>query len=62
MLSIGEVEDDESIDDLITSTSITGEPILDFENFDFKIANGFRKIMTGNFKKEVTTAEGKSSI
>ena len=28
---IGEVEDENSIDDLFTSASITGDPILDFE-------------------------------
>ena len=30
------------------------------ENLDFKIANGLRKILTGNFKKQVTTTEGKA--
>ena len=29
------------------------------ENLDFKIASGLRKILTGNFKKQVTTAESK---
>ena len=32
----------------------------DFENHDFKIASGLRKILTGNFHKRVTTAEGKA--
>ena len=44
-------EDAKSIDDLITSASIPGRPILDFENLDFKIASGLRKILTRNFKK-----------
>ena len=42
ILWIGEVEDDKSIDDLITSASIIGDLILDFENLDFKIASGLR--------------------
>ena len=50
----------ESIDDLITLASVTGGPILDFENLGFKIARVLRKILTGNFKKQVTTAEGKA--
>ena len=49
-----------SIDDLITSTSITGRSIPDFENLDFKIASGFREILTGNLKKQDTTAEDKA--
>ena len=49
MLWIGEVGDAESNDDLITSSSITGTPIPDFENLDFKIASGLRKNQTGNF-------------
>ena len=57
---IGEVEYAESIDELVTSASITGDPILDFENLDFKIASGLRKSLTGNVKKQVTTAEGKA--
>ena len=57
-LWIGEVEDGKSIGELITSAFITGRPILDTENLDFKIASGLRKIRTGNFKKQVTTAEG----
>ena len=60
VLWIGEVEGAESIDDLITSAPFTGEPIMDFENHDFKIAGGLRKILTGNFEKQVTTAEGKA--
>ena len=35
---IGEVEDAKSIDDLITSASIPGKPIPDFETVDFMIA------------------------
>ena len=42
-----------------TSASIIGRPIPDFENLEFKIASGLRKILTGNFKKQVTTAEAK---
>ena len=37
--------------------SIRGRP-MDFENLIFKIASGLTKIITGNFKKQVTTAEG----
>ena len=44
MLWIGADEDATSIDDLITSESITGRPILDLEKLDFKIARGLRKI------------------
>ena len=43
-----------SIDDLITSASVTGRPIRDFENLDFKNASGLWKILTGNFKNQVT--------
>ena len=57
---VGEVEDANSINDLITSASITGRPIPDFKNIDFKIASGLRKILKGNFQKQVTTAEGKA--
>ena len=35
---IGGVEDAISIDDLITSASLKGDQILDFQNLDFKIA------------------------
>ena len=35
MLWIGEVEDGETVDDLITAASVTGKPIADFENLDF---------------------------
>ena len=55
---IGEVEDANSIDDLITSASKTRKAVRDFLNLDFKLASGLRKILTGNFKKQVTTAEG----
>ena len=55
---IGEVEEVKSIDDLISSASQTGKSILDFENLNFKIASGLRKILTGNFNQQVTTAEG----
>ena len=50
----------ERIDDRITSASFLADPILDFENLDFKIASGLKKIPPGNFKKQVTTAEGKA--
>ena len=60
MLRTGEVDDAKSIDDLITSASTTGKSIPDFENLDFNIARRARKILTGNFKKHVTTAEGKA--
>ena len=60
MLWVGEVEDATSIDNLIPSASTTGKPIPDFENHDFKIASGLKKIRTGNFTKQVTTAEGKA--
>ena len=32
----------------------------DFENLYLKIASGLSKISTGNFKKLITTAEGKA--
>ena len=47
----------ESIDDRITSASVTADPILDFENLDFKIASGVKKILTRNVKN---TAEGQA--
>ena len=59
MLWIGEVENAKSINDLSTSASFTGKSIPDFENLDFKIARGLRKILTRNFKKQVTTAAEK---
>ena len=62
MLWIGESDDAERIDDLITSASITGRPILDIENLDFKIARGLRKTQTGNFKQRITTGEGKAQL
>ena len=57
MLRIGQVENTKSMDDLITSAtsaSLTGRPILDFENLDCK---PIRKIPAGNFQKQVTTAK-----
>ena len=59
-LCVGEVEDAYSIDDLITSASITGEPKADFENLDFKIGSGLRKILTRYFTKKVSTVESKA--
>ena len=53
---IGEVEDAKRTDDLITPASIAGRSIPDFENLEIKIASGLRKIQTGHFKKQVTTA------
>ena len=50
----------ESIDDRITSASVTADPILDFENLVLKIESGLKKILTGNVKKQVTTAKGKA--
>ena len=50
----------ESIEVRITSASAPADPILDFENLDFKIASGLKKILTGNVKKQVTTAKGKA--
>ena len=57
MLWICEVEDARSIDDLTTSASVKNP---DFDNLDFQIASGFRKILTRNLGKQVTTAEGKA--
>ena len=57
---IGEVEDAKSVDDLITSASRTGKSTADLKNLDTKMASGLRKIQTGNFKKQVTTAEGQA--
>ena len=45
---IGEVEDAKIVDKLITSASITGQSIPDFENPD------------KSFKEQVTNAEGKA--
>ena len=60
MLGIGEVEDAKNIDDLFTSASIPGTSILDFENLDFKIGSGLRKIPTRNFKKQITKLHPRS--
>ena len=49
-----------SIDELIASASLARRPTPDFENLDFQIASGLRQILTGNAKKQVTTAEGKA--
>ena len=46
----------------LLQASSLADPILDFENLDFKIASGVNKILTRNVKKQVTTAKGKSSI
>ena len=35
VLWVGEVKDADSIDDLISSASISGRPSLDFEDLDF---------------------------
>ena len=42
MLWVGEVEDAESIEELITSATTTGDPVLDFENLDINIASGLK--------------------
>ena len=60
LLWIGEVENANSTDDFNLSASITGKLISDFENLDFNVASRFKSILTGNFKKQVTTAEGKA--
>ena len=60
MLWIGEVEDAIIIDELIASSSETGRPIPDYENLVFKIASGLMRILTGNFKEQVTTAQAKT--
>ena len=57
---IGELKDVKRVDYLVTSASIAGKPIPYFENLDFKIASELRKILTGNFKKQVTTADRKA--
>ena len=57
---IVEVEDAKRIDELITPASLTGDPIPDFENLDFKIASGLSEILTGTSKKQATTAEGRA--
>ena len=49
-----------SIDELITSASTTGRPTPDFENLDFKIATGLRKIFAGDLEKQVAAAAGKA--
>ena len=47
MLWMGEVEDAESIDDLIIGAIVKEKSILD-QNLDSKIASGLMKILTGN--------------
>ena len=61
MPRIGEVEDVSGIDDLVTSASTTGRPIPDFEDLEFKIASGLRKIFTGIFKKPCLQCRQKRS-
>ena len=60
MLWIGEVADAKSIDDHISSASISGKSIPDLKNHDFKTASELRTIVTGNLEKQVTTVEGKA--
>ena len=60
MLWIGEMEDAKTIKELETPVSITGKPIPDLDNIGFNIASGSRRILAGNFKKQVTIAEGKA--
>ena len=57
-LMFRDIPEAKSIDDLITPASTTGKQVV--ENLDFKIARGLRQILTGKFKKQVTTAEGKA--
>ena len=59
MLWTVEVEDGKSIDKLITSASTTERPRPVFKNLDFKIASGLKNILTINFKKHITTTDGK---
>lgn len=40
------------------AASMTGIPLLDCENPDFKIASDIRRVHVENFRKQVTTAEG----
>ena len=47
MLWIGEVEDAESVDDLITSASTRGTQNPDLENLDSKIAGGLGRSLQG---------------
>ena len=61
MLWVGEVDDAKSIDERIASASTAGDPIRDLRESWFQdCMRGLRKILTGNFKKQVTTAEGKA--
>ena len=62
MLWIGEVEDAKSIDELITSASITGRPTLDFENLDFKIATGLMKNFNRRLRETSHRSRRRSSI
>ena len=62
MLWIGEVEGAKSIDDLITSASIPGEPIPDFEDLDFKIASGLKKNPNRELQTSKSSQQKKSSI
>ena len=48
------------MNELISSACITGKSIADFENLHFKIASGLKNVLTRNFKKQATTAEGKA--
>ena len=50
---IGEIEDAFSMDELITPASTIGDPVLDFENLNYKIGKRTREIPSRNF--QVTT-------
>ena len=52
----------ELFDIVITVASMTRIPLLDCENLDFKIASDLRRVHVGNFRKQVTTAEGKAQM
>ena len=62
MLRHGEVEDADSIDELITLASFTGRPTPDFENLDFKIATRLRKIFNRRLRETSHRSRRRSSI
>ena len=55
----GEVENAKCIVDLMNSASVTGHTIPDFENLNFKIASGHRKIQTVKFKNKLPQPKAK---
>ena len=44
-----------SIKELETSASMAGKPVPGFKKLEFKIASGLKRILTGSFKKQVST-------